>query len=48
MAALISHFLHIPHPELLTDEVFAAKYQQAEWLMRNPEYRGLQHVKLFM
>ena len=44
MAALISHFLHID-PDTLTDEQFGQKYQQAEWLLRNPEMRGIQHVK---
>lgn len=47
MAAMISHFLHIPFPEQLTDEQFGAKYQQAEWLLRNPEMRGMIHAKLF-
>ncbi len=46
MAALISHFLHIPHPEALPDEVFAAKFQQADWLRRNPQARGLVLVRL--
>ena len=41
MAALISHFLHIPDPESLSDEVFAAKFQQADWLRRNPQVRGV-------
>ncbi len=46
MAALISHFLHIDFPEHLTDEEFGAKYQQAEWLLRNPEVRGAVHARL--
>ena len=41
MAAIISHFLHIPHPELLSDEQFGAKFQQADWLRRNPQVRGV-------
>lgn len=40
MAALISHFLHIPDPERLDDETFGAKFQQADWLRRNPGARG--------
>jgi len=46
MAALISHFLHIPDPEALSDEAFGAKYQQAEWLMRTPEARGISLSKI--
>jgi hypothetical protein len=41
MAALISHFLHLPYPEHLSDEEFGAKYQQADWLRRNPHVRGV-------
>ena len=41
MAALISHFLHIPDPEKLSDEQFGAKFQQADWLRRNPQVRGI-------
>jgi hypothetical protein len=41
MAALISHFLHIPDPEKLSDEEFGAKFQQADWLRRNPSARGV-------
>jgi hypothetical protein len=41
MAAMISFFLHIPHPEHLTDEDFGAKFQQADWLRRNPAARGV-------
>jgi hypothetical protein len=36
MAAVISHFLHID-PDTLTDAEFGAKYQQADWMRRNPE-----------
>ena len=32
---MISHFLHIPSPESLSDEAFGAKFQQADWLRRN-------------
>lgn len=39
MAALISHYLHIPFPEELSDAQFAAKFQQADWLRRNPHVR---------
>ncbi len=46
MAALISHFLHIPDPESLSDEVFAAKFQQADWLRRNPQARGITLAKI--
>jgi|GEM_PF-6330085 len=46
MAALISHFLHIPDPEKLSDEDFGAKFQQADWLRRNPQVRGVQYVGL--
>lgn len=41
MEALISFWLGIPHPELLSDEQFGAKFQQAEWLRRNPAARGV-------
>ena len=41
MAAMISHFLHIPDPEQLSDEQFGAKFQQADWLRRNPAARGV-------
>ncbi|MDO7877380.1 hypothetical protein Q5H93_21745 [Hymenobacter sp. ASUV-10] len=41
MAALISYFLHDPHPERLSDEEFGAKFQQADWLRRNPQIRGI-------
>lgn len=44
MAAMISHFLHIPDPESLSDEAFGAKYQQAEWLSRNPQFRTVHAV----
>jgi hypothetical protein len=40
MAAIISYFLPIPFPEELSDEQFAAKFQQADWLRRNPQVRG--------
>ncbi|MCG8208475.1 hypothetical protein, partial [Tenacibaculum finnmarkense] len=30
--ALISHFLHIPFPEKLTDDVWAIKWAQINWL----------------
>lgn len=30
--ALISCFLHIPFPELLSDEMWMEKYRQVEWL----------------
>jgi len=30
--ALISHFLHIPFPEALTDDVWAIKWAQINWL----------------
>lgn len=40
MAALISFFLHDPHPERLSDEAFGAKFQQADWLRRNAKYWG--------
>lgn len=30
--ALISHFLHIPFPEQLDDETWAAKWAQIGWL----------------
>jgi hypothetical protein len=36
MAAIISHFLHI-NPDTLTDTDFGAKFQQADWIRRNPE-----------
>ncbi|WP_176133089.1 hypothetical protein [Hymenobacter sp. CRA2] len=32
--ALISHYLHIPHPETLSDEVWCDKAGQAQWLHR--------------
>ena len=40
MAAIISHYLHLPFPEQLSDEEFATKFQQADWLRRNPQVRG--------
>ncbi len=30
--ALISHFLHIPFPEQLSDDVWAQKWAQVNWL----------------
>ncbi|MFL0089686.1 hypothetical protein [Tenacibaculum maritimum] len=30
--ALISHFLHIPFPENLPDDVWAQKFAQVMWL----------------
>ena len=44
MAALISHFLHISDPEKLSDEAFGAKYQQADWLRRNPQVRPVKII----
>jgi hypothetical protein len=46
MAAMISYFLHIPDPEKLDDETFGAKFQQADWLRRNPQARGILHSRL--
>ena len=46
MAAMISYFLHIPDPENLSDEDFGAKFQQADWLRRNPQVRGITPVVL--
>ncbi len=44
MAALISHYLHLPDPEGLSDAAFGAKYQQADWLRRHPEYRPVKLI----
>ena len=44
MAALISHYLFIPFPERLTDEEFGAKFQQADWLRRNPQVRPVKLI----
>ncbi len=30
--ALISHFLHVPFPEALPDDVWAMKWAQVNWL----------------
>lgn len=46
MEALIRHFLHVQQPEQLSDEQFGALFQQAEWLRRNPQARGISHAKL--
>jgi hypothetical protein len=36
MAGIISRYLHID-PDKLTDTEFGAKFQQADWIRRNPE-----------
>ncbi|WP_302051988.1 hypothetical protein [Hymenobacter sp. BRD128] len=38
--------MHIPDPENLSDEQFGAKFQQADWLRRNPQARGISHTRL--
>lgn len=44
MAAIISHYLHIERPEDLSDEAFGAKFQQADWLRRNPQVRPVKLI----
>ena len=31
--ALLTHFMHIPFPELLDDDTWLEKYRQYEWLL---------------
>jgi len=33
--AQLSHFMHIPFPEDLPDDVWAEKYRQFQWLVEN-------------
>ena len=44
MGAIISHFLHLPFPEQLSDTAFGEKYQIADWLRRHPELRPLKMI----
>jgi hypothetical protein len=41
---MLSHYLHIPFPEQLTDEVFEEKTHQLKWLLHKLGLSNDNHV----